>query len=903
MERQICLCIVTVAIMMVLYPHGCTSYVPSPSDFLTVRVLNSKVLLEEFMKDPNLRAVYYFKRDLPRLRAFLKELDKSAENLKVYGVEVALFDCTTSTDEETCKKDKVEQMIYTYRNGQKLLQLELETMFDVNSIMSNILQLVLLREVPILQRQEERNQYVDRHRGKFDTIFGYMRAIGTYEHRVFMEVAYAYQDKYKFALCTNKEGYSGLEGENEVAEQTTAWVIYSKGTTEMISSPSLRLKCPVNLVTLASFVKALTLPKTYDVPVSGAEIPYQSKDMHIAYLYYDGDTEKNVKENADRLAQDFHGTVGIVTIERNAAIQQFTSHGYDGRSPRISFQMKDTTNPVFPPPELWNPQEINMFVKASVAEYCRKNPGPVNPSGEMNGEETAERGTAVSPDINVDEVETQDDEVAGEVIRLNKVPMKLDLVPALTDKTFPQNIGSTNLLLVLFYLPFDARSMSFLRRYGEAAVMLRDQSTKSLARVNCYDWTDVCGNQNVTIYPTLRVYQKMGEVHEDYKGPMDTQAVYSTVKLLQYSRPLPLTIQSEIDGFVSGTFPPDMSTISNTSIMGLFGKSHAQEQAVYDQLAEEMKDKFVFGLVDSAFAPKMANMYGTDLPAVVVLKRDDMLEPHVVYRGMYQAQVLKDFILMNSLPKLVELTPQRFPLLYGQQKPFVILFTNGGDKSKLSEKAIEQVIQTNKYRDLMFCYLSVPSKSSLGHRVLQQYNSNLDIPTISLVKLNTVSAKVYNLFDGYKYESDKISEWIGHVLAGQEQLSSMLPRGDWKPLSKGYNFLKIIEWEKKHANKRETNQILATAEEHGIGFNADGEYEKEEVSSRMHKEDHMGMMKETDSKEDAEVREELVQLHSSRLYHQKHVKEHNKEGKMDKMKTDRKSESQTPKDQIKHEEL
>ncbi|KAL3872573.1 hypothetical protein ACJMK2_035791 [Sinanodonta woodiana] len=903
MATQVCLYIVTMAIMMLLYPHGCTSYVPSPLDFLAIRVLNSKPLLEEFVKDPNLRAVYYFKRDLPRLRAFLKELDKSAENLKVYGVEVALFDCTSGTDEETCNEDKVEQMIYTYRNGLKLLQLELETMFDVNSIMSNILQLVLLREVPILQRQEERNQYVDRHRGKFDTIFGYMRAIGTYEHRVFMEVAYAYQDKFKFALCTNKEGYSGLEGENEVAEKNAAWVIYSKGTADMkMSCPSLRLKCPLNLVTLASFAKALTLPKMYDVPVSGAEIPYQSKDMHIAYLYYDGDTEKNVKENAEKLAQDFHGTIGTVTIDRNVALQQFTTHGYDGRTPRISLQMKDMTNPVFPPAEMWNPQEINMFVKASVAEYCRKNAGPVNPSGEMKGEETEERGTAVSPDVNADEVESQDDEVADEVTRLNKVPMNLDMVPALTDRTFPQNIGSTNLLLVLFYLPFDAKSMSFLRRYGEAAVRLGDQSTKSLARVNCYDWTDVCGNQNVTIYPTLRVYEKMGKVHEDYKGPMDTQAVYSTVKLLQYSRPLPLTEQSEIDGFVSGFFPPDLSTISNTSILGLFGKSHAQEKAVYGELAEEMKDKFVFGLVDNTLAKKMADMYGTDLPAVVLVKRDDMLEPHVVYRGMYQTQALKDFILTNSLPKLVELTPQRFPLLYGQQKPFVILFTNGGDESKLSEKALVQVIQTNKYKDLIYCYLSVPSSKSLGHRVLQQYNSNLDIPTISLVKLNT--GEVHNLFDGYKYESDKILEWIGRVLAGQEQLSSMLPKGDWKPLSKGYNFLKIIEWEKKNVHKKGTSKMLANAEEHGIGFNSDGEYEgREEMGSRMQQEDSMGMTKETDSKEDAEVREELVRLHSSRLYHQKHVKDHSKEGKMDKMKTDGRSESQTPKDQVKHEEL
>lgn len=66
--------------------------------------------------------------------------------------------------------------------------------------------------------------------------------------------------------------------------------------------------------------------------------------------------------------------------------------------------------------------------------------------------------------------------------------------------------------------------------YGEAAEMLGKQTSLKVARVNCYDWTDVCQKENIIIYPTLRVY-KDGKQAWDYKGPQDTNAMYSTLKL------------------------------------------------------------------------------------------------------------------------------------------------------------------------------------------------------------------------------------------------------------------------------------------------------------------------------------------------------------------------------------
>ena len=49
-------------------------------------------------------------------------------------------------------------------------------------------------------------------------------------------------------------------------------------------------------------------------------------------------------------------------------------------------------------------------------------------------------------------MDQEDDEVADAVAK-DKTPMPLDLVPALTDKTFPTTAQSADLALVYFYIP------------------------------------------------------------------------------------------------------------------------------------------------------------------------------------------------------------------------------------------------------------------------------------------------------------------------------------------------------------------------------------------------------------------------------------------------------------------
>ena len=72
--------------------------------------------------------------------------------------------------------------------------------------------------------------------------------------------------------------------------------------------------------------------------------------------------------------------------------------------------------------------------------------------------------------------------------------------------------------------------MAFLRAYGEASRRLENDTVRPLASVNCHDWTDVCGKEKITLYPTIRIFRK-GAAFKDFDGMLDVQEVVKTVKM------------------------------------------------------------------------------------------------------------------------------------------------------------------------------------------------------------------------------------------------------------------------------------------------------------------------------------------------------------------------------------
>ena len=66
-------------------------------------------------------------------------------------------------------------------------------------------------------------------------------------------------------------------------------------------------------------------------------------------------------------------------------------------------------------------------------------------------------------------------------------------------------------------------SVMAVHHLNEAAGALAKRSDIAFGSVDCGDWTDICADEKITHYPTVRVYRAGGESVQ-YKGLLAPQA-------------------------------------------------------------------------------------------------------------------------------------------------------------------------------------------------------------------------------------------------------------------------------------------------------------------------------------------------------------------------------------------
>ncbi|XP_021353708.1 thioredoxin domain-containing protein 16-like [Mizuhopecten yessoensis] len=402
--------------------------------------------------------------------------------------------------------------------------------------------------------------------------------------------------------------------------------------------------------------------------------------------------------------------------------------------------------------------------------------------------------------------------------------------------------------------------MAFLRAYGDASRQLEYDPRNPLARVDCHDWTDVCAKENVTMFPTLRIYRN-GEKLRNYKGMLDTQNVVNTVKLLNHTDMTDLRSVTDIETFLLGKVPGGMEIASDSMVLGLFEPHHKKEMDVFRKIGKEMEDRIMFGINKNGQGSSLAkDKFDVTLPAVIVIRRTDHVSPHTVYMGDFNSAQLGEFINHARIPKMPELTVKMFPDLYRQKKPFLIAFLDSQDISQEVKATLSSIVKTGQVTEVIFCWIRAVG-DDFGTKILKKYNSEGSTPAISLVNLDL--GDVFN-YDQLTFGSEELINWLQGSLRGKSSPNTILPNGDWKPLKEGYNFLAMMDWESK--NKQKANNVpddLVATEEHGIGFDEDGNEVKRSEDGK----DDMSSTRLKNAFEEDQVRHELLALKKSRLYH------------------------------------
>ncbi|KAK7104825.1 thioredoxin domain-containing protein 16-like [Littorina saxatilis] len=776
------------------------------------------VELGKFKASPSVSFVYYYKQAVNGLDSIFKEYDKSAGYLNAYGLSLGLVDCSGSLTDETLKTacDEADStQIYGYRQDTVLLALGLDSMFDVNSIMSNVLQLALLDEVLIVQTKKNREEMEHDNSGQTDIIYSYHNAIGTYEHRVFMEIAYAYQDKYKFVVSTEQSTIVGLQDAELVSENSVVamWVLYCREKYSAATGcRSVNYRGEFNLLSLATFFRQLNWPKVAEFKADSNQCE-EAQETPCIYIFHSEATKDKVQEVVDSLQFDVHGMAGLF-------VQQMEL--MDGQTdPQLDIAKIGGEQVAFK--QDWTLENIEAFISFHIFSVSDKEHEEVTMETEGNNES----------------IDSIDDMVVHVAYEMRRTIGKAPTIPALTDKTFYPTVTGRKLTIVLFYITFDSQSMLFLGPYQEAKQATlkegEDPSAHPLMRMDCFDWTDICAKENITTYPMIYIYRDGGK-RQQYRHAFDKDVLARTVSLLQAEQPLMLKNEEEVEAFVKGRFPDDRHQMVDNLVLLNPSKSQKEVKA-FKEAARALETQMLFAIVSPG-----VNAKTHPVGSVLHVRLNDEYQPTETLSENLNAQSIQDFLLKGQFNLLPELTHLNFPALYARKQPFGILFYESGSEDASSQLlTIGNIIKTNKAPGIIFCKMSMTG-NKVAEAILANYTQEPIVPSFAVV--NHQKGQVYVLQGADVLSDGMLLPWIQDVQDGSLPPTKVLEKGVWKPSGRHYNFLALMDKDKAKKKKQ---------------MRDDEEFDYGAI-------DESDDSKKGEEESDSDIRSTLLGLQQSRLY-------------------------------------
>ncbi|EDO29138.1 predicted protein [Nematostella vectensis] len=168
----------------------------SPDEFQNLAKSTSK----------NFVAVYFDHKDArQKYPSFFKEYRKACDHLDAYGIQLARIDCDSASIPE-CQ----QLTVLTYRDGELEESVSLDTLFNVDSIMAHLLQILLKYEITYLYDKPSADQLITESKGSKDVLFAYVKGFGSKAHRAIVEAAFVYSNQLAFALTTDADVAKGI---------------------------------------------------------------------------------------------------------------------------------------------------------------------------------------------------------------------------------------------------------------------------------------------------------------------------------------------------------------------------------------------------------------------------------------------------------------------------------------------------------------------------------------------------------------------------------------------------------------------------------------------------------------------------------------------------------------------
>ncbi|NXJ90610.1 TXD16 protein, partial [Corythaixoides concolor] len=712
---------------------------------------------------------YFSHKTSPGAQPFLEQIENSAKALQDYGISVVKVNCPKEDASRYCGKEDALRKAYLFRGNVLIREFPTDALFDVNSIVANVLFALLFNEVKYVETLADLQNIENALKGRLNMVFAYVPATGTAEHRAVMEAAFVYGTVHQFVLTTEATLLKDTGSDEPDVSSARLLFCHCQRATDL-AQPCRRTAMgqALTMLNIHRHLKLMGAPLVTEV----AEDPEKVSTVHLqlglplVFILSQKETYEADRRTAEFVAWQLLGKAGVALLSRdlvdlNVLLQSNVALKTPDEGVPIKYLVLEDTDEV-----------ITLVEDKSKVEEIQE------------GEEEEDEDEKENNNQDV-----QDDQVVEAVSRDKKRELPLEQILALTEETFDSALLKSAQTVVLFYASWEAVSLAVLRSYTEVADHLKGTRGVLLSRVNCWDWPGVCTKENVTQFPTIKIYKK-GERSVMYDGMWGTEELTSFIMLSRAPCPLKLATIDEAEGYLRGEFPSELSSYHHTSVLGVFSTATSEAREAFEEAGNILSGHVTMGMYFEDDALALSRKYAVSPPALL-LARSGGRSVEGIALSKQSSQDMVQMIRYELLDIFPEITVQNLPRYLQLGKPFLILFSDG-DIGQMENKEMLKLAKGRRQQAFVACWLNL-KKTPVGRGVLKAYFATVpSLPLLVWVNLHA-EGQVFKFPSEQTITEMNVLSWLEKLKAGLEIPSSTLSEEDWKPPLPAYDFLQMME--------------------------------------------------------------------------------------------------------------
>ncbi|KAF4788471.1 Thioredoxin domain-containing protein 16 [Turdus rufiventris] len=700
---------------------------------------------------------------------FLEQIESSAEALQDYGISVVKVNCPTEDVSRYCGKENALRKAFLFRGQRLIREFPTDALFDVNSIVANVLFALLFNEVKYVETLADLENIENVLKGKSNMVFAYVPATGTAEHRAVMEAAFVYGTIHQFVLTTEAALLKATSHDHP--DVSSAWLSFChcQQATEP-GQPCRRtaLAQPLTLLNIHRHLKLMGAPLVTEV----AEDPEKISTVHLqlglplVFILSQKETYEADRRTAEFVAWQLLGKAGVALLSRdlvdlNVLQRSNVALKTPDQGMPIQYLVLEDTDEVITLVE-----DKNKVKQIQEDEQEEEEEDEDEKENNNQGVQLIiEKLIVVRQKVqSASRHDIQDDQVVEAVSRDKKSELPLEQILVLTEENFHSSLSEAARTVVLFYASWEAVSLAVLRSYCKVASHLKGTPGVLLSRVNCWDWPGLCSQENVTQFPTMRIY-KEGQQSVTYGGMWGAEELSSFILLSQVSCPLKLATMDEAEGYLRGEFPSELSSHHHTSLLGVFSTATSEAREAFEEAGNILSGHVRMGMYFEDDALVLSQKYSVDPPALLLARSGGRSVESIVL-SKHSVQDMVQMIRYEMLDIFPEITVPNLPEYLQLGKPFLILFS-AGDISQVESKEMLKLAKGRSQQEFVACWLNL-KKTPVGYGILRTYFSTTpSLPALLWVNLHA-GGQVFKFPSEQSITEMNILSWLEKLQAGLE---------------------------------------------------------------------------------------------------------------------------------------